>query len=217
MNNSVTSTRPLLEGENLACTRGDRRLFADLNFSVSPAECLHLLGNNGSGKTSLLRIISGINRADQGDVRWCGKSAIDDSNNRIEFLRNLAYLGHKDGLKNELTAIENLSFYQRMEDNFDVNQIDHDLARMGILQQADITVSKLSFGQRRRLAFARLLRADFKLWILDEPFTGIDRDGRLLIEEICTEHLQSNGAIVLTNHQSLSGSLLAEHLSELRL
>jgi heme exporter protein A len=217
MIDSQKAKEVLLQAQELACTRGDRRLFESLEFSLSEAECLHVIGSNGSGKTSLLRIIAGINHPTKGRITWSGKPVLNNHSSDTEFLANLAYLGHKDGLKNELTSVENLSFYRRLENTFDPNQIDRDLAQMGILEHADISVGKLSFGQRRRLAFARLLRSEFKLWILDEPFTGVDAEGRELIEQICLEHLATSGAIILTNHQSLEGSSLAPHLSELRL
>ena len=208
---------PLLSVHALRCVRGERCLFDDLDFSLNAGQCLHLIGNNGSGKTSLLRIVAGLNYPQHGDVQWLGSSIFSDSERRHEYFNSAAYLGHKDGLKNELTTTENLSFYRRLENTYDESLIDQDLARMGILEHAEVTANKLSFGQRRRLAFARLLHADFKLWILDEPFTGIDTQGRALIEQICVEHLASDGMIILTNHQSLAASAFIQHLKELRL
>lgn len=180
---------------------------------LNEGQCLHLVGANGSGKTSLLKILCGINRPERGGVYWGGKPI--ESN--AEFFRCSAYIGHADGLKNELTAAENLHFYHQLEGCVSEDMVDQHLADMEILQCADLTASNLSFGQRRRLAFARLLLPRFKLWILDEPFTGIDRQGRQLIEEICLRHLNNHGMIVLTNHQSLLQSRLAANLRELSL
>lgn len=203
------ATTTSLTAVGLKSVRGERTLFDGLDLSIKEKQCLHVVGANGSGKTTLLRIIAGINRADQGRVTW--NSSIGS------VTENSAYLGHFDGLKNELSAAENLSFYHRLERLDNPRQIDDDLHRMGILACADLSVSKLSFGQRRRLAFARLLSANYKLWILDEPFTGIDYQGRELIEAICADHLQQQGMILLTNHQSLQESALAPFLIELNL
>ena len=211
------STNPpgkkLLTASSLTCVRGERTLFTGLNVDLHEGQCLHVIGANGGGKTSLLRILSGINRPERGAVHWAEQPIIANST----FFACSAFIGHKDGLKNELTAAENLDFYHRLEGGGNQHLVDDHLAQMGILQCADLPANKLSFGQRRRLAFARLLQAGFKLWILDEPFTGIDNQGRQLIEGICVEHLHNNGMIILTNHQSLASSGLAKNLCELEL
>ncbi|MFT7525069.1 MAG: heme exporter protein A [Arenicella sp.] len=203
----------LLSAQSLSCVRGERSLFQSLNFKLKEGQCLHVLGANGSGKTSLLRILSGLTDPTDGSVLWQQKTI----HNHPRFLQQSAFLGHKDGIKNQLTALENLSFYQRLEGIINDDLVDQHLAQMGILDCADLSANKLSFGQRRRLAFARLLMPLFKLWILDEPFTGIDVQGRVLIEGVCLKHLQSGGMIVLTNHQSLRSSSLSEQLIELEL
>jgi heme exporter protein A len=201
----------LIEASNLSCIRGENTLFSGLDFSVNNAECLHVTGPNGSGKTSLLRIIAGLNTADSGDVYW-NKSNITSN---FDFHQKCAYIAHKDGLKNELTAIENLRYYQHLEGARDEELLDDALEKMGLLIRADLAVQKLSFGQRRRLALARLLISEFPIWILDEPFTGIDANGRSLIESLCVSHLHNNGMILMTHHQSLNDSGLAKFRKEL--
>lgn len=202
-----------LSAQDLLCIRSERTLFKQLSFEVSSAQCLHIIGANGSGKSSLLRILCGILTPDQGEVHW-NTQAI---RNNQQFRSDFAYVGHKDALKNELTAVENLRFYQRLNGQIDEDQIDHYLDRLGILSCADLLTQQLSFGQRRRLAFARLLIKHYPLWILDEPFTGIDQAGRMVIEELCLQHLQQQGMIILTNHQNLRDSTLHKHLQELSL
>ena len=202
-----------LSVKNLSCTRSEKTLFDALEFSVNASCCLHVTGSNGSGKTSLLRMLCGLFDVDNGDIRWNG----DQIKNNQAFFNDLAYIGHKDGIKNELSAAENLSFYQALNNRADPSLVDDYLARMGILASADLAAQVLSFGQRRRLAFARLLITNHSLWILDEPFTGIDHAGRKLIESICLDHLLNNGIIILTHHQSLATSSLAPHLDELKL
>jgi heme exporter protein A len=188
----VQSDSPYLQAENVCCVRGERTLFVDLGFNLDAGQCLHIIGPNGSGKTSLLRILVGLSQPENGRICWQGESIANNPN----YLSQSAYLGHKDGLKDELTAFENLRFYHQIENQNDEDLVDDQLAEMGILECADLTASKLSFGQRRRLAFARLLLGQFKLWILDEPFTGIDHQGRELIEGICLSHLKNGGAII---------------------
>ena len=198
---------------DLSCTRGDNTLFKDLSFQLNSGQCMHVIGPNGCGKTSLLRMLCGLRSPDEGLIQWNKKS----SQNNLEFQEATAYIAHKDGLKNELTAIENLAYYQQLEGISDINALDHCLHKMGILQCADLTAQQLSFGQRRRLAFARLLIKEFDLWILDEPFTGIDIDGRAIIEGLCVAHLKDSGSIVMTHHQKLTSSTLSPFLVELRL
>lgn len=199
--------------KNLSCTRGDNQLFDAVNFDVSEGQCLHVTGPNGCGKTSLLRLIAGINFVEGGQIDWNQSNAT----NNAEFYAKSAYIAHKEGLKNELTAIENLRYYQYLDGGNDEVALDDILEKMGILQCADLLAQQLSFGQRRRLSFARLLLADFTLWILDEPFTGIDQSGRELIESLCVKHLQKGGLIIMTHHQSLVDSPLNQYRSELKL
>lgn len=198
---------------NLSCQRGERKLFDELNLTVACGACLHVIGANGSGKTSLLRMLCGISRIELGEVKWNQKSISGNQN----YFSQMAYVGHKDGLKNELSAAENLEFYQRLNAVNDQRQADQVLARLGILDCADLATFQLSFGQRKRLALARLLLVHSPLWVLDEPFTGIDQEGRELIEQLCVEHLTKSGMIILTNHQSLQSGPLGAFLQELSL
>lgn len=196
---------------DLSCIRGENQLFSDLQMHVQSGQCLHVIGANGSGKTSLLKILCGLARPESGRLSWNG-STLSKSDS---YWNDSAYIGHKDGLKNELSAIENLRFSQRLEGLKDEQRLDHCLARLDILNCADRLAQNLSFGQRRRLSFSKLLLRSYSLWILDEPFTGIDAKGRELIESLCMNHLDSGGIIVLTNHQSLQTSSLSQYLNEL--
>jgi len=203
----------VIVAKNVSCTRGDNQLFENINFELHEGQCLHLTGPNGCGKTSLLRLISGINNAESGIITWCGENIASNSH----YYAQSAYIAHKEGLKNELTAIENLRHYQQLDTLRDEYALDNVLAKMGILKCADLLAQQLSFGQRRRLSFARLLITSTPLWVLDEPFTGIDTDGRELIESLCVQHLREGGLIIMTHHQSLSESPLNQYRSELKL
>ncbi len=203
----------MLAINNLECSRGDRTLFRQLSYSINAGQCLHIVGANGSGKTTLLRSVAGLVYSPKGKIQWQGENIQSNPS----YQSTMIYLGHSEGLKNELTSVENLEFYSCLDGHSDQSHVDGDLAQMGILECADLTANKLSFGQRRRLAFARLLHSKAKLWILDEPFTGIDDAGRALIETICVEHLDAQGMILLTNHRTLSQSRLAPSLAVLDL
>ena len=207
-----------LTADQLSCTRGERNLFRNLSFKVSAGECLHVVGANGCGKTSLLRILCGITRPDEGRIFWNNSNIAGND----VYLAESSYIAHKDGLKNELTAIENLRWYQLLAAQKSANAgnedaLDDCLEALGILDCADLFAQQLSFGQRRRLAFSRLLLGSFKLWILDEPFTGVDVSGRASIEGHCVNHLEQGGSIIMTHHQSLKPSGLSPYLSELNL
>lgn len=199
----------LLTVSNLSCTRGEQSLFENLSFSVNIKQCLHIRGVNGSGKTSLLRMLAGLLKCEHTNIDWHDSS--------------FSYLAHKDGLKNELSAIENLRFYYQLDASINLskqqseNNLDHILNQIGLLKKADTPVKNLSFGQRRRLAFARLLLIEASVWILDEPLTGVDTDGRHLIEQHCLSHIEAGGAILISHHGDLSQSRFSKYCSTLDL
>lgn len=204
----------VLNISNLACQRGDRLLFEDVSFSIEGSNLLHLVGPNGCGKTSLIRLVAGLGIPEAGEIEFNG-TAIAKSH---VYANQRLYIAHKDGLKNDLTAFENLQFYQCLSGNLsEPDALDASLAKMGILDCAELPTGQLSFGQRRRLAFAKLLVNDCPLWILDEPFTGIDALGRETIESIILAHLNQGGLVLLTHHNSLRDSALSHLITEYRL
>ncbi len=198
------STSNQLSLENICCIRGNNTLFTSLNSIAINGDILRIRGENGSGKTSLLRIIAGITSPDDGQVLWNGERI----NKSDSFASDIAYLAHRDGIKNEFTALENLRFYQQLYHQNNPQELLDILTALDISHTAYIPARQLSFGQRRRLGFARLLLASTKLWLLDEPFTGIDVEGRSLLEQHCLNFLNKGGIIVLTHHAEIENSAL---------
>jgi heme exporter protein A len=192
----------MLEVKNLACVRGTRRLFKDLNFSTGEGELVELRGPNGSGKTSLLRILCGLALPAAGEVHWQGKNirSLGEEYNAV-----VAYLGHQNAVKDELSAVENLrissAVFGRLLNKREAQEI---LKRVGLIQQQNLPARVLSAGQRRRLAMTRLLTSDAKLWILDEVLTSLDDTAVNLSREFITGHLKQGGMAIVATHQDLN-------------
>ncbi|MDP3589811.1 MAG: cytochrome c biogenesis heme-transporting ATPase CcmA [Methylobacter sp.] len=186
-----------LEGRGLSCIRDDRVLFEELAFKLVSGQVLLLEGKNGSGKTSLLRILCGFREPDSGAIHWC-----DDAINDSQFYAQMAYVGHLDGIKKELTVLENLKMSLALSSPGQYS-IHEALAKVHMAGYDDVLAQALSAGQKRRLSLARLLITENVLWILDEPFTSLDKQGIALIETLMTEHCASGGMIVLTSHHDI--------------
>jgi heme exporter protein A len=188
----------VLEATDLACARGGRTLFAGLSFALPPGGALRIAGANGSGKTSLLRILCGLLSPSQGEARWKGTpvSALKE-----DYARELVYLGHAPAVKDDLTAAENLAVACRLAGNAQPDQaIAEALARFAVPMER--FVRQLSQGQRRRAALARLaLSAAVPLWLLDEPFAALDSPGISMLRGMLEEHLGRGGAVAFSTHQ----------------
>ena len=192
-----TKLTHLLQGADLSCIRDDRVLFEGLSFELVSGQVLLLEGQNGSGKTSLLRILCGFREADAGQVLWCG-DAINDS----QYYADMAYVGHLDGVKKELTVLENLKVALALGSAGQYS-IPQALAKVQLADYDDVLVQALSAGQKRRLSLARLLITHNSVWILDEPFTSLDKQGIALIETLMSEHCAGGGMIILTSHHDI--------------
>ena len=205
---------PDLQVINAVVTRSDLELFEPVSFNCTRGQVIHMVGQNGIGKTTLMRSICGFRVLHSGQILWNGKDVEKNEN----FYLNSAYLGHRDAHSPLQTAWESLHFYQQLYTP-DANKDDIDplLNKLDLLARADVSVDRLSFGQKRKLAIARLLLSERKLWLLDEPFSGVDRAGRELIENIFVQHISSMGMIVLTNHGRLQNSQLLSCVSEIEL
>lgn len=189
----------MLEALELECERGARTLFRALSFRLGPGESLRVAGANGSGKTSLLRILAGLLAPTQGKALWKGS---DVAELREEYSKEIVYLGHAAAVKDELTAAENLAIACRVAGGaVSERSVSEALRRLG-LSAGEIPVKKLSLGQRRRAALARLALAEAPpLWLLDEPFAALDSAGIAILQALIGEHRARGGALVFTTHQ----------------
>ncbi|TDQ83136.1 heme exporter protein A [Dongia mobilis] len=195
-----------LQARQLACRRGDRLLFRGVDFAVAAGEALFLRGPNGSGKTSLLRLIAGLLAPESGEVLWCGRDA-----HRLgaAFRAELAFLGHLDALKPQLTLRDNLAFWRALLGG--TVEIEAVLAEVGLAASVDLPAQYLSAGQRRRFGLARLLLRPSRLWLLDEPTTALDTEGQAMVTALIGRHLAAGGIAVISSHDeiALPGSVLA--------
>lgn len=193
---------PLLEACQLEASRDDRVLFSGLDFRLEPGHMLQITGRNGVGKTTLLNMVAGLCRPAEGQVRWCGAPVEQDY---ASYLGCLSFLGHLGGLKLALSPLENLRFFCRLRA---VPVADTGLLaalrKVGLYGYEDVPAGRLSAGQKRRAALARLFVEGTPLWILDEPFTAIDKAGVAELEGWLGEHVAEGGMILLTTHHEFS-------------
>ncbi len=193
-------SEPLLEVSQLYCERDDRVLFSNLAFTLTTGEIVQIEGQNGSGKTTLLRILSGLSRNYEGEIRWRGQPVEEV---RELFCRDMLYFGHQAGVKAMLTPEENLRWYAALQPSLDADAITTALARVGLRGYEDVPCHSLSAGQNRRVSLARLYLSRAPLWILDEPFTAIDKQGVAAKEQLLLEHADRGGSVILTTHHEL--------------
>lgn len=188
----------MLTAKSLSCERGERLLFDNLNFTVRPGEILQVTGANGAGKSSLLKIIAGLIQPQAGTVLWQQQPIAD---NKAIYLANMHYLGHLDGIKLGLTVLENVNFAGCLMAKMAIDShtaIQH----VGLADFSQSLASTLSAGQKRRIALAQLIVSGAKLWILDEPFTALDQQTTVIVEQLIESHRQNGGMAIIATHQS---------------
>jgi heme exporter protein A len=190
----------MLNVSGLHLWRGDRHVLRNVSFTVDAGQCLLLTGRNGAGKTTLLRAVAGLLDPEQGEVSWRGTAA---RKSRDEFHAELAYLGHEAPLKGDLTGRENLRYSIGIRRAVAASEIHAALERTGAQPFADRPVRTLSAGQRRRVALAGVLLTGAVLWLLDEPTTNLDSDGKRLVGSLIEQQLAAGGIVVAAVHQDL--------------
>ncbi len=207
----VSSTNTLLSARELTCIREERVLFEALELNISAGDIVQIEGPNGAGKTSLLRILAGLSQPYDGTIYFQDKAVAEQ---REAFHQNLLYLGHLPGVKGEMTAQENLEFNLALH-GLSSDTAEATLAEVNLLGFEDALASHLSAGQHRRISLARLWQSQHKVWILDEPFTAIDKLGVEKLEQLFVQHADNGGCVILTTHQDLS--LPAERVKKVTL
>ena len=190
------------QAHQLSCMRGDLQLFSEVSFDLHPGDAMRVAGTNGSGKTSLLRMLAGLSMPTEGEVLWDGKNI---RRLREEFCSRLIYLGHANAVKDDLMAWENLVVASTLSGR----QVSRDAAyaaleQLGLGRAADLPTRVLSQGQRKRVALARLsLDRSATLWILDEPFTALDQSAVAALCGTVNTHLERGGMVIYTTHQEI--------------
>lgn len=196
---SKYETSSSLQTTALQCERGGRVLFDDVAFELHAGEALLVQGANGSGKTSLLRIITGLTAAIEGEVLWNGASISDDEQ---AFQQELLFIGHQPAVKQELSVRENLRLHYALN-GCEANSMVELAEQVGLRQRLGVICSRLSAGQQRRVSLARLFLSEQTLWVLDEPLTALDVEFIAIIEARLQAHLAKGGMLILTTHRGL--------------
>ena len=194
-------TEALLEARQITSERDDRVLFDGFNLEMRAGDLIRLEGPNGAGKTTLLRILAGLFPPTAGQVLWRGRPI---SRYPEAYNADLLYLGHRSGIKTLLSPLENLRSLEGTRRRFDSGKVERALEQVGLAGYEDVPCKQLSAGQQRRVALARLLLSDEPVWLLDEVFTAIDRDGVAALEALLVERVRIGGLVVMTTHHPFS-------------
>ena len=191
----MSQPKTILTVESLGIRRSERWLFRDLDFQLSAGEVIQVVGQNGAGKTSLLRSLCGLLIAREGTIQWCEEN---------ELPTIPIFLGHLPAVKPELSVLENLQYHPIGGKFIDVTKIEAAIDEVGLTNYIDSSARQLSAGQTRRVGLARLLLAEARCWVLDEPFTSLDVEGCAWLESKITDFARQGGAVILTSHQTVN-------------
>lgn len=204
------SAAAILQLDNFSCERGERLLLASFSLALAAGEGIRIEGPNGSGKTTLLRIIAGLSDRYQGLLSWRGTDVRQRGG--ASMAAETLYIGHSPGVKSLLTPKENLAWWAAIHVHQppSAEQLQQALAKVGLARFCDTPCQQLSAGQQRRVALARLYLSQHTLWILDEPFTAIDKQGVTELEQQIARHLKRGGMAIITTHQAMQISSLRQ-------
>jgi heme exporter protein A len=187
--------------EKIHVWRGDRHVLQGVSTQIGHGELLHVSGPNGTGKTTLLRVVSGLLRPEQGSVTWLGRSIVEY---RDDYQAALAYAAHEPALKGDLTALENLRFSVGLKRRSKPQELRGALERTGVAACADLPARVLSAGQRRRVSLARVIAMQASLWLLDEPYANLDAAGSELVSGLLQDHVVAGGIALVVAHRELA-------------
>lgn len=186
----------ILNVKNLSCQRGYNQLFHNLSFKLNSGDILRISGTNGSGKTSLLKILAGLNTVETGKIHLDKDLCKTD-----KYQQNILYLGHISALSGELNGLENLQYLTALKQTSKTQILTNALNKIGLKGFEYEHTSKLSAGQKRRVVLAQLFISKAKVWLLDEPFTALDNDGIIAVESRIKHHCETGGICLFTTHQ----------------
>jgi len=202
--------------KNLQCIRGEKELFSNVSFSLNNKQLMRIEGENGTGKTTLLRTLCGLTQADTGDILW-NDSPIKKQDDI--FLKELFFLGHQNAIKADLSALENLQINTSLAgDTYSEEELLEALEDIGLFGSEYKPSAHLSQGQKRRVSLAGLLLSKAKLWILDEPFVALDGFAVKKLQDVIANHVENDGMVILTTHQEVpltDGEVLSLNLNHL--
>lgn len=190
----------VFKAHNLVCTRRDNILFQGLSFILEDGGLLQIDGVNGSGKSSLLQMCVGLIQATEGEITWNDENIITS---RLQFQSSITYFGHTNGVKAGLSALENMKVMHALSGSKSELDYSSILDQIGLSGMEDVLLSRMSAGQKRRVGLSRIFMTSSKLWLLDEPFNALDKNGKKIIEQLIVKHCKAGGMVIFATHQTM--------------
>ena len=184
MNNHILNLKGISVEKNDVC------ILEDINLEIKQGDFLNIYGSNGAGKTTLLKLLSGLTEPTAGEIKF----------NNDDFMDKVFILGHKNGIKLNLTVLENLQF---ISNNQDIKKIKSIIEKYELTSKMNILTKYLSHGQQKRVALMKAMINDYDIWLLDEPYSGLDQAGEEILDKILVNHIKNSGAVVITNHKEI--------------